>query len=340
MRYSGISLGHLLLIVLVLFAGAAKINAQIGNSIEGRVVGAENRPIYDANVELMDDLRRTLNRTRTDVSGRYAFHGLSAGVFMVRVMPLEPEYEEQEQTTQIQVISQTTSQNESSIAGSYRENLDFKLKIKRGFTGMTGTVFVQDVPPQARKLFEKAVEDLNAKREAEGLAGLKAAIEAFPKYYLALNRLGIEYLRLKHYQAAQILLALAAEVNPRNYRTQYALAYCYQQMGLIDDAILAIGKSLESFPLNAESLLLEGKLFREKKRFAEAEKDLLKAKAESKDSMPEVNLQLGLLYANDLKKYRDAIRELNTFLKNPTKNVDVEKVKKMIADLESKASAT
>ena len=90
---------NIFIAVLILFSGQAL--AQPGNTVSGHVFGIDRRPLADLHVELLDDLNRTINRARTNASGRYVFYGLSSGRFRIRVMPLGTVYEEQEQDLEI-----------------------------------------------------------------------------------------------------------------------------------------------------------------------------------------------------------------------------------------------
>jgi tetratricopeptide (TPR) repeat protein len=335
----------LTLYALILFAGlslfASGANAQGGgNSITGHIFGFERKPVYDVNVELLDNYNRLVQRARTDSSGRYFFYGMPAGRYTVRVMPYETDYEETEQSDEIVNFYRETfpGSGVQQATGFQTLQMDFYLRLRRGVTGTTGAVFVQDIPEPAKKLFEKAVENLNNKKEKEGLAGLKAAIEAFPKYFQALERLGNEYVRLKYYEAAAMLLKAATDVNPRSFRSWYGFAFSLNSLNQDDQALAAVQKALEIYPDSAEALLLSGVLLKQNKKFEEAEKNLVKAKTQAKNKMPMVHWYLGLLYGNDLKRYGDAARELKLFLKTQPDTKDAEKIKALIKDFEDKAA--
>lgn len=328
----------LTLFAVSLLASGAKAQGG-GNSISGSVFGQDRTPIYDANVELLDDLNRFVSRTRTDSSGRYYFFGMRSGRYTIRVMPYETDYQEQEAGVEIvNFARQLGADAPTQATGFANEQLDFYLKLRRGVTGATGAVFVQDIPAPAKKLFEKAIADLNDKKEKEGLAGLKAAIEAFPKYFHALERLGNEYVRLKYYEAAEILLKLAIEVNPRSFRSWYGLAFSLNSLNKDAEALTAVQKALELYPDSAEALLLSGVLLKQTKKFDEAEKNLVKAKELAKSRMPMVHWHLALLYGNDLKRYSDAAKELKLFLKAQPDTKDADKIKSLIKEFEDKAA--
>ena len=316
------------------------VSAQ-GNSVSGNVYGVNHRPMADLYVELQDDLRRTIARTRTNTSGGYEFRGFSAGTLYVLVLTLGTEYEEQEQEIEIQNTTVPDGRGGMRSGGFDDQQKDFYLKLRPGINPESVAIFVQDIPPEAKKLFEKAENDLAAKRDAEGLAGLRLAIEKFPKYYYALERLGTEYVRLARpetYKAAELLLALAVDVNPRGFKSWYGLAYARYSLRNIDGALAAIQKAIELNSYSPDALLLYGSLLRGSKKYTEAEKQLLKAKDIAKEAIPQVHWELALLYGNNMGRYADAAKELKLFLKAQPKAKDAENIQKLIAKFESKAA--
>ena len=339
--YAAILFIGLTVIVPILSPKISCAYGQAGNSISGQVFGLERQPLDNVTVELLDDLNRTVSRTRTNGSGHYTFYRLPLGQFRVRVMPMGTDYEEQEQEVEIVNFARQTSGG-TRTSGAVNEQRDFYLKLRKGVTGTTGAVFAQEVPEQAKKLYEKALEDLNNKNEKEGLQGLRSALEAFPNYYMALERLGTEYVRRgssekKYFGAARVLLTKAVTVNPRGYRSWYGLAYSLYSLELADDALQAAQKAVEVNPNAAEALLLSGVLLRQAQRFDEAEKHLVKARNLAKDTIPIIYWHLALLYGHDLKRYDEAAKELKLFLKAEPDAKDAEKIKLLIKEFEEKA---
>lgn len=326
----------------LLFLFYAPVLGQGGNSVSGHVFGSDRRPLADVYVELLDDLNRTINRTRTNASGRYFFYGLSAGRFIVRVMPLSTDYQEQEQDLEINNFARTTSTGELRSFGHEAAQRDFYLTPRKRALGLAApaTVFAQDVPDKAKALYNTALDDLGNKKTKEAYESLKAAIEIFPKYFLALETLGVEYVKAGHFPAAQVLLTIAVDVNPRAYKSWYGLARSLAAQKKNEEALAAAEKALEINRNSSESLFLSGALLRQAKNYTEAEKRLKKADELSGGTIPDVHWELALLYANGMKRYKDAARELKLYLKAVPDRKDAETVKKLIAEFESKAKTT
>lgn len=333
----------MLFFALAIFSSG--VFAQGGNTISGQVLGYEREPIYDIYVELQNDYQQAINRVRTDGSGRYFFFGMSAGRYTIRVVPYGTDYEEQVQDVEIfnLPLNREDQQGNRRQSGYVNEQRDIYLKLKKGITpSNSGVIFVQEVPDAAKKLYQKAIGDLNDKKQKEGLAGLIAAIDIFPKYFAALERLGNEYIALKQYKAAQVLFSNALEVNPRGYRSWHGLAHSAYSLNDYELAAGAIQKSLEIYADSPDALLLSGILKRIYKKYDESEKQLLKAKQltdAAKIVNPMIHLHLALLYGNDLKRYANAAKELKLYLKSSPNLQNKEEYEKLIKTFEEKAAA-
>lgn len=328
------------LIVFAPFASSKGLSVNAQNRISGFIFGLNRQPMADLNVELFDNYGSTIGRTRTTGSGYYNFVTMTSGVLIIKVYTFRTDYEEQEITIEIQNTSVSTSSGGTRRSGFSSELVDFYLKLRRGVSPTNAVVFAQDVPPEAKKLYEKAVADLDNKRNAEALSALKAALEIFPKYYVALERLGTEYINLgrpEAFQAAAILFTNAVDVHPRGFRSWYGLAYARYSLGNFPEALTAVQKAIELNAYSADSFFLSGVLMKKTQKYDVAEKQLLKAKELSKDTIASVHWELATLYGNVLNRYSDAAKELKLFLKAQPDSKDAEKIKKLIADFEAKA---
>lgn len=323
---------------LVVFAPILSYG-QFGNTISGYVFGSQRQPISDATVELLDDYSRSIGRTRTNAAGRYIFSRMSSGRFRVKVLSLGIDYEEQEQEIEIQNISSSDGAGRVTTSGYDNVQRDFYLRQRKNNQqpSRSESLFVQEIPAQAKETYKKAIELLDSENKEQGLKNLKSAIEIFPDYYDALELLGSEYVKLQHFVPAQILLQKAVQVNPRGFKSWYGLAYSLYSQNKINEAIEAVQKANSLNQFSVESQLLTGVLFRKAGRYEEAEKQLKKAKDLSKGSVSEVHWQLALLYGNNLKRYREAADELELFLKAKPNSKDTESIKKLIKEFKDKA---
>ncbi|MCP9493128.1 MAG: tetratricopeptide repeat protein [Pyrinomonadaceae bacterium MAG19_C2-C3] len=313
---------------------------QARNSISGRVTDTSNRSISELFVELQDDLYRTMGRVRISNSGRYIFNDIPAGNYKVKVLTAGTDYIEQIQEVTIVNFFRQTQSGEVVSSGSDSKQLDFVLRTKTGSsaasTNAPGVVFVQDVPTEAQKTYQTAVKELDVENRAEaGLISLKRAVDLFPRYYLALDRLGQEHVKRGEFEAARTVLTTAVEVNPRSYTSLYALGFAQHKLKQIPAAIQCLERSVSINPKSVNAQLWLGIALRQSGTFDKAEEHLLRAKTLSNSVIPETHWQLALLY-NQTQKYNKAADELELFLKAQPDSRDEEKIKKLIQTLRSK----
>jgi tetratricopeptide (TPR) repeat protein len=311
------------------------------NAIMGMVFDESRRPLSEVFVELLNELDITINRGRTSSNGRYEFLGLVEGRYKVRVMPLGTDYLQQTQEVQISNVSAL-----GGGTGGENKQVDFYLRLRpevlSGPFYAPGTVFAQEVPGEAKKFYEKGVSELLAKKEAEGFASLKRALEIFPDYYLALDRLGSEYAvrgnkDKRYFEAARILLTKAVEVNPKGFSSMFGLGFSQYHVGLVNQAVENFQRAVSLYSKSGNGYLWLGIAQKRAGQLAQAESSLKRANEISKGKEPDVHWQLAGLYG-DQKRYSEAAAELELFLKNKPDARDADKIKQLIAQLKQKAT--
>ena len=327
------------IIVLLFITASASVAAQAqNNSVSGGIFDAQSRaPVGDLYIELLDSLGMTLGRSRVDSSGRFNFRGLRAGTFQIKVLTFGTNYKEEIQ--EFRLISFPLGNGRLSTDAAYVDvylKLDPR-KINVGSGGAATVVFVQEIPDDARKLYKKGVGQLEDKKDA-GLDLLKQAVEIFPTYYDALDRLGTEYVLRRQYADAAPYLIKAIEVNRRSYSSFYALGVASYNLKNLTAAAEALRAATIINPQSINAQLFYGMVLRIDGSYEKAEKALLQAKSLSEKGVPvaELHWQLALLYEKTAR-YKEAADELERFLKIAPKTADREKIKKLIAELRAKA---
>ena len=310
------------------------------NSISGIVFGESGTPLADTYVQLLDDLGVTITQSRTNGSGRYAFQGLPSGRFKIKVFPVGTDYMEQIQEVLLSPVS--------AIPGSGGDNqqIDFYLRLREGVNAgpfyVPGAIFAQEVPDEARKLFERGVTELRQKKEKEGFESLKVALAVFPNYFNALDRLGTEYaargnINPSYFEAARILLTKAIEINPRSYSSIFGLGFTQYHLGKINEAVENMERAIGVYNKSTNGYLWLGIAQKRAGKLDKAEVSLKRANDLSKGKEADVHWHLAGLY-NDQKRYTEAAAELELFLKNKPDARDAEKIKQLIVQLKQKAA--
>jgi hypothetical protein len=312
----------------IIFSGV--VLSQDRNLISGFVFDDSRAPVADVYVELLSDFYSTISRVRTKGSGQFSFAGLPPGQYYVKVLTAGTNFEEQTRSVSLVPLSVIQGRGITS------EFLDFYLKPRRSRptteTAPPGVVFGQEVPTEASDLYTSALVDLEAKKDQAAFDKLKRSIEIYPDYFLALDRLGNEYVNRGYYEPAHLLLAKAISVNQRSVSSAFGLGLALFRLGHVDKAIEQFQTVLSLDPSSANGHLWLGIALHEKKKYPEALRSLLKANELSNGSVAEVHWQLARVY-KDQNRFDKSADELELFLKyNPdAKNFD--EIKQIITRL-------
>ena len=299
------------------------------NQIEGMVYDEKRNPVYNAYVELYNEVNGTAGRTRTSSQGRFQFTGMSEGRYTIRVRPYGTNLLEDSQDIEIN--------NQASRSDLVM--VEFRLRVDKrttniGNTATGETIFVQDISDNAKKLYQSGAEKLDNK-DMKGLKDLEAAIEIFPDYFDARSRLGREYISRNEFEKGYPHLLRAIDVNQRCVSCYYSLAYAFYQLKQYPAATKAGFAAAVLDPSSVEIHLLLGTVLRLNGDLKTAEKALLKAQNLSKKPNAEIHWQLSLLY-NKMNRNQDAANELETFLKIEPNSPNKVKIQELIAKLREK----
>lgn len=308
--------------VLLISLFAVQAAGQIpgtGNTITGFVFDPHRRPVSQIHVELINDVNSTVQRLRTDASGRFVFRGVLQGRFQVRVLPLGTIY--QDQTQEVDTSGRPARET---------IQIDFYLRVRKLDLATTGVIFAQEIPAEAKTIYQRAVADLERDRLADGVAGLESALKIFPDYYLALERLGLIHITQQQYDKAVGVFRKAVVVNPRSFNGWYGLSVSHYELKQTDAAVEAAQKAVTLNSNSADALLALGVSLRQAKRYEEAEKPLKQADKITKGLSPDVHWNLALLYAKNLNRFNDAANELELYLKTTPDTTQTDKIKKLI----------
>jgi Tfp pilus assembly protein PilF len=313
------------------------LTPQGGNSIYGHVFSESRQPVGDVYLELQNEIYTTVARAKTNGSGFYSFPNISQGTFKVKVLPYGTDYGEQEKEVVIQPVSVV-----AGLGGSDRQQVDFYLKLRPSanagpFAVPNGTLFVQEVPGEAKKMYDQGVVLLGQKKEKEGFESLKKSLEIFPTYYLALDRLGTEYVTRGYSEAALVLLAKAVEVNPRSVSSLLGLGIAQYNLKQNDEAIATLQRATNLYNKSFYAYFYLGLALKRNVKLDQSEAALKQANELSKGKDAGVHWQMALLY-NDQHRFKEAASELELFLKYQPKARDEEKIKQLIAQLREKAT--
>ncbi len=147
---------------------------------------------------------------------------------------------------------------------------------------------------------------------------------------MALETLGLIYVKQQKYEKALDILSRAVEVNARSFSSWYGLSYANYALQQSEAAVEAAQKAVSLNGNSGDVLLLLGVSQRQARHYQEAEKSLKQADKLTNGESPDVHWNLALLYAHNLNRNNDAANELELYLKANPDTPARENVKKLI----------
>ena len=351
-----IGLGMVMALTMALVTGTRAFGTPNNWSVQGRsaiygnVYGEDRRPVADVYVELLDDVNSTIRQIKTDMSGRFQFNGLVDGRYMLKVKPGNTGYLEFTQQVVIAAVSSVRPSEGARSGGADNQHIDIALKLdQRGMYGPfaiePGVVFAQEIPAAAKRNYEEGIAFFRDKKDDQAFAKMRQALEIFPDYYAALDRLGSEYadrgvsdkgIDKEYLQAGFVLLTKATQVNPRSYSSMYGLGFAEFYLGMNNEAIDHLSKAGALYGKASRAYALLGKAYRRAKMPDKAVEALKRADQLANGKDADIHWDLANVY-NDQKQYKEAADQLELYLKSAPKGEDPEKIKDLIKRLRAKS---
>lgn len=296
-------------ILLALFLAmlcAAPLGAQGTAVVEGYVRDGRGNPLPHHTVVLKADGGMQVDRTMTDREGHYKFFQIGAGTFYVTVELKPPQMAD---AMRIEILAgERDAHRRADII------VDTPM-LPRPASPSPEPIFLQEAPPEAESAYNEAIQKLNAGNSDEGLPALERAVQIFPAYFRALNRLGVEYLQRGDVAKTKVWSERAVAVNPNSASAQFALGWTFYQDQKLEDAARALRASATLNPSASETHWYLGMTALEQKQWAEAERAFASfSKLYTRDDRPTLHLYLTSAY-DHLQRYDEAVRSLETYLR-------------------------
>ncbi len=313
-----------------IFSFARSTNAQTLYDIDGLVEGPDATPLGGVAILLEDITRVRIGQTITSSDGRYKFSRINAGTYYIVAKPNSSEF--RGAVRRVELID-----TGRSGAAPSNEKVDITLEaMPRRGDSVTGTIFAQDVPAEASARFQNALDNVAKKNTTQAIKDLTEALRVFPNYFMATQQLGLIYVEIEDYQKAIPPLVKAIEINPRAGSSYLALGIASLKLGRPDLALDALdrSRSLEEKSFRVHFYL--GLTFLELNRLDDAEGALKNAyKLGGPAKAASAHLYLASVYTKR-GRHREAIAELETYLRESPKAANAPSVREAISNLRSK----
>ena len=192
-----------------------------------------------------------------------------------------------------------------------------------------------NVPAAAIDLYQKGVAAAQ-KGNAKGAVDLlNKAVIASPGFALALNELGVQYLKLSQWDKAAETFEALLKLRPTDATTQLNLGIAFYNQNKLDQAETHLREALKLKSSGPGAHYYLGMALLKTKRYEEAQKELQLTVSNGGENIALVHKYLGGLYLS-AHQNAAAADELEKYLSLDPKAADAERIKGTIKDLRAK----
>ena len=152
---------------------------------------------------------------------------------------------------------------------------------------------LRQFPDKARKLYERGLEEARAENPAKAANTLKEAVTLHPNFPLALNELGVQYLKLRQINKAIDVLREACKLNPDAVPARLNLGIALLESKQFAHAEEHLREAVKQNNNSATAHMYFGIALLRQNKFDEAEKELLVATQANAAQLGMANYYLG-----------------------------------------------
>ena len=306
------------------FSGSGGID-----SINGRIYFPSGRR---TDVHLKISLESSNVGTRVvfaDLNGSFSFRNLEPGRYTVTIDG-DKEYETVTESVYIDDMRSRATGGPGPPPRAYY--VPIYLKPKESDRPAPGVVDARmlSVPAAARDLYQRALAEEKSNPD-QAIANLQKAVSLYPSFALALNELGIQYLRLARLDEAIASLTAAIKIAPDEFgpRLNYGIALLNQRK--FKDAESQFRIALQKNDSVPTAHMYLGIVLAVQRNLREAEKELLIAISSKSSEVSLAHRYLGGVYI-ETHDYKRAADELEKYLKLVPNAPDAEQTRAKIKE--------
>jgi len=294
-------------------------SASLIAGVQGKVLGADGRPVPGIHVELDDPSTAIpVISTYTQPDGTFELYNIPQGNYEVIA---ESSDSEVSRPVSVQTGRPTL---ELHFPGS-----------DSGASSPEATVSVARmlVPSRALRMYRQALKDFNADKFDEAAKQLDGALQIDPEYADALTLRGLIQLREPDISAGRQTLERALQIDPSETAAYIALAAVYNHEGRFDDAMHISEKGLSLAPRTWQAYLEMAKASIAKSMYQRGLKFIRQAERLGGNTYAEVHLVKAYALM-PLKLYKEAKYELQASLARKHDDNLANQAQHMLAQLE------
>ena len=272
-----------------------------------------------------------------DSSGSFTFSNLAPGNYTV-VINAGEDYEIARENVFIDTDMNTSTGGVPTANASRRYSVMIHLqpKLDAGHTKPAVlNASLAAVPENARKLYQKGLDLSLAGDTAKAIESLKEAVSIYPNFPLALNELGVLYLKQGKSEKAAEVLNSAVKLDPAAFNLRLNLGIALLEAKQFPDAEAQLNEAVKRNAAAATPHMYLGLTLAHLADFDQAEKELLRSIEIGGNSISIAHYYLGGLYWKR-RDYPRAVEQLEKYLELTPTAPDSARVRATIKELRNK----
>lgn len=308
-----------------------------GNTIQGRINFPSGRRSDRQTVVRLQSNGLGDHTAMSDTNGSFSFRGLAPGSYTV-VIEATDDYEAISESVYIDPEISSPARGISLPSTSRIYSVQITLRPKtpsaRSAPGVVD-VALANVPKEAAELYRRARSSEQSGDSKAAVEQLKSAISIYPSFALALNELGVQYLKLGQAEKAIDVLGRAVKIVPQDYspRLNYGIALLEKKE--LSNAEEQLRQAVRLNGQGASGHLYLGIALATQKKLDEGEQELKSAIELGGNSMNQAHYYLGGVYWGR-REYEKAADELEAYLKEEPQVPDANRIRETIKELRAK----
>lgn len=297
------------------------------NTIQGRVYAPTGQQLGRRVRVRLGGVRAEAS-VMSDDNGAFTFRRLTGGTYRLTV-EAGKEFETASET--VDIIDSPLRNRRAGQVVSVQIQLRSRRSEKDAKPGVVNSTLAA-IPKEARELYEKALAAAQAGAHKRAVEHLKKAVAVYPQFVLALNELGVQYLKLNETEQAAEALRAALKLDPEVFILRLNYGIVLLQRRRFAEAETELGRAIKLGDSSHVAHLYRGRALIGLLRYDEAEKELLRALALGGDEARMAHRFLGALYIERGDNAR-AIESLETYLRLEPKAGEAAQIRSIIKQL-------
>lgn len=210
------------------------------------------------------------------------------------------------------------------------------LQLKQRASAKPGVLNAElaQVPEKPRKLYERGMEQSQSDA-AKAADSFKEAVALYPNFPLALNELGVQYLKLRQINKAIEVLREACKLSPDAFPARLNLGIALLEAKQFASAEEQLREALTQNASSATTHMYLGIALVRSHKYEEAENELLIATQANAAQLSMANYYLGGIYWRN-KDYPRAVEQLEKYLAFTPNAPDADRVRATIKEFRSR----